>query len=95
MRNSLLPLTMMALMLASAPATAQQVSQSGQSDARAQATASARIISGESIRFGASTRQVAAKQEINRKSDHIFPLARTRGRVVVDGQPQISVTEFH
>lgn len=92
MRNILLSLTTMTLMLAGAPAAAQQAPQSG---AKAQVTASARIISGESIRFGASTQRVAAKQRLNGKGGHVFSLARTRGEVALDGQSHVSVTEFH
>ncbi|QTD54805.1 hypothetical protein [Parasphingorhabdus cellanae] len=92
MRNRFPVLTMLAFMLASTPATAQQASQSG---ARTQVTASARIIGGESIRFGATVPKGPAKQGLNGKNSQIFPLARTRGEILLKGGPHVLVTEFH
>ncbi|WP_343758921.1 hypothetical protein [Parasphingorhabdus litoris] len=92
MRKHLLSLMALALSLTSVPAAAQNPSQSG---ARAQATASARIINGEAVRFDDMLRPIILKQDSNEQNRHIFRLMRTRGEVARQGRPLVLVTEFH
>ncbi|MEH6758038.1 MAG: hypothetical protein V7676_11035 [Parasphingorhabdus sp.] len=87
MKNQLLSFAFgTAILISSAPAAADQ----GQQIAtRTQVTVSARIISGEILRFGAEARS----------EDTYLPshsrLERTQGQIIVDGQANIAVTEFH
>lgn len=83
---------MMIGVLAGAPAAAQTASSSS---ARTQVTVSARIISGESVSLGASAQQRDKKPGLTGTSGSVFALARTQGKVALDGQSQVLVTEFH
>jgi hypothetical protein len=85
----LMPVTMMLLCTSVAAQTAPY------SGARSQATASACIISAETVRFGDLSQQKVARQASDGKGRHVFPLARTLGAVSRGDQPHVIVTEFH
>jgi len=89
MRNiqlSLIPIGF--LLIIAMPAAAEP---SRQSELRAPATASAQIVSGESVRFGPA----AATRSANRGHRGPVPTTRTRGKVLVAGNQHIMLTEFH
>lgn len=94
MNNPVLPLALIAsILIASAPAAAEQGPQTGvRASVRIQATVSARIINGEVLRFGAGAWRDAANQPTS--GQHSI-LDRTHGEIIVDGQPNIILTEFH
>ena len=94
MNNPVLPLALIAsIMIASAPAAAEQAPQTGvRASVRIQATVSARITNGEVLRFGAGAWRDAANQPTS--GQHGI-LDRTHGEIIVDGQPNIILTEFH